>query len=59
MRHHLTELESTPNAIARETGARLLETTPSVGGVKEATDCFKLFDYNLNLLITSVGGMSR
>ena len=24
---------------------------PSVGGVKEATDYFKLFDYDINLLV--------
>lgn len=47
------------NAVARETGARVLVPTPSVGGVKEATDYFKLFDYNLNLLNTSVREMSR
>ena len=44
----------TPNAIARETGARVLVIPPSVGGVKEATDYLKLFDYNLNLLITAI-----
>src|SRR6185436_13724820 len=32
----------TPNAIARETGARVVVMAPSVGGVKEATDYFKL-----------------
>ena len=48
-----------PNAVARETGARVLVMTPSVGGVEEATDYFKLFDYNLNLLITSVTEINR
>jgi ABC-type Zn uptake system ZnuABC Zn-binding protein ZnuA len=43
----------TPNAIARETGARVLVMIPSVGGVTEATDYLKLFDYNLNLLASS------
>jgi ABC-type Zn uptake system ZnuABC Zn-binding protein ZnuA len=43
----------TPSAIARETGARVLVMPPSVGGVKEATDYFTLFDYNLNLLVTT------
>jgi ABC-type Zn uptake system ZnuABC Zn-binding protein ZnuA len=42
----------TPNAIARETGAEVLVMPPSVGGVKEITDYFKLFDYDLNLLVT-------
>jgi hypothetical protein len=33
--------------------------TPSVGGVKEATDYFAMFDYNLKLLITSVKQANR
>ncbi len=44
----------TPNAIGRDTGAEVLVMPPSVGGVKEVTDYFKLFDYNLNLLITAI-----
>jgi zinc/manganese transport system substrate-binding protein len=44
----------TPNAIGRETGAEVLVMPPSVGGVKEATDYFKLFDYDLNLLVTAI-----
>jgi zinc/manganese transport system substrate-binding protein len=44
----------TPNAISREAGARVLVMTPSVGGVKEATDYLKLFDYDLNLLIDAI-----
>jgi ABC-type Zn uptake system ZnuABC Zn-binding protein ZnuA len=44
----------TPNAIARETGARVVVMPPSVGGVKEATDYIKLFDDNINLLITAI-----
>ncbi len=44
----------TPDAIARETGAQVLVMTPSVGGVKEADDYFKLFDYDINLLITAI-----
>jgi zinc/manganese transport system substrate-binding protein len=40
----------TPNAIARETGARVLVLAPSVGGEKEITDYFKLFDYDINLI---------
>jgi len=44
----------TPNAIGRETGARVLVMPPSVGGVKEATDYFKLFDYDINLLIDAI-----
>src|SRR5437879_2680666 len=34
----------TPNAIARETGARVVVLMPSVGGEKEITDYLQLFD---------------
>jgi zinc/manganese transport system substrate-binding protein len=44
----------TPNAIGRETGAQVLVMPPSVGGVKEITDYFKLFDYDVNLLVTAI-----
>src|SRR5438067_11843826 len=44
----------TPNSIGRETGAEVLVMPPSVGGVKEVTDYFKLFDYDLNLLINAI-----
>ena len=44
----------TPNAIARETGARVLVMPPSVGGVKEATDYVRLFDQDISLLITAL-----
>ncbi len=44
----------TPNAIARETGAQVLTMPPSVGGVKEVTDYFKLFDYDINLLVDAI-----
>lgn len=44
----------TPNAIGRETGAQVLVMPPSVGGVKEVTDYFKLFDYDINLLIDAI-----
>jgi zinc/manganese transport system substrate-binding protein len=44
----------TPNAIARETGAQVLVLAPSVGGVKEASDYFKVFDYNLGLLVNAI-----
>jgi ABC-type Zn uptake system ZnuABC Zn-binding protein ZnuA len=37
----------TPNAVARETGGQVLVLTPSVGGEKEITDYFKLFDYDI------------
>ena len=41
----------TPQSIARETGAQAVIMPPSVGGEKEITDYFKLFDYELGLLI--------
>jgi zinc/manganese transport system substrate-binding protein len=44
----------TPNAIGRETGASVLVLPPSVGGVKEITDYFKLFDYDVNLLANAL-----
>ena len=44
----------TPNAIARETGAQVIVLAPSVGGVKEVTDYFKLFDYNVNLVVNAI-----
>jgi len=44
----------TPNAIARETGASVVVLAPSVGGTKEATDYFKLFDYDVNTLLAAI-----
>ena len=40
----------TPQSIARETGGQVLVMLPSVGGEKEVTDYFKLFDYDIGLL---------
>src|SRR5580765_4852438 len=44
----------TPMAIGRDTGAQVLVMPPSVGGVKEVADYFKLFDYDINLLIDAI-----
>ena len=44
----------TPNAIGRETGAQVIVLAPSVGGVKEVTDYFKLFDYDVNLVVNAI-----
>ncbi len=41
----------TPNAVARETGGQVVVLLPSVGGEKEVTDYFKLFDYDIALLM--------
>lgn len=40
----------TPNNIASSTGGKVLVMLPSVGGEKEVTDYFKLFDYDIALL---------
>jgi len=44
----------TPNSIGRATGAEVLVMPPSVGGEKEVSDYFKLFDYDLNLLVAAI-----
>jgi zinc/manganese transport system substrate-binding protein len=44
----------TPNAIGRDTGAKVLVMPPSVGGVKEVNDYFQLFDYDINLLVNTI-----
>jgi hypothetical protein len=31
---------------------------PSVGGVKEATDYIKLFEYDINLLVTTIKSLN-
>ena len=41
----------TPNSIASMTGGRVVVMLPSVGGKLEVTDYFKLFDYDIALLI--------
>ena len=44
----------TPNSIGRATAAEVLVLPPSVGGVKEITDYFTLFDYDVNLLVAAL-----
>jgi ABC-type Zn uptake system ZnuABC Zn-binding protein ZnuA len=44
----------TPNSIAMQTGGQVLVMPPSVGGTKEVTDYFKLFDNNINLLVNAI-----
>lgn len=41
----------TPQSIARETGGQVVVLMPSVGGDKPITDYFKLFDYDIGLLV--------
>jgi len=40
----------TPQAVGRDTGAVVIVYLPSVGGEKEVTDYFRLFDYDIGLL---------
>lgn len=40
----------TPNSIAAATGAKVLVYLPSVGGEKQVTNYFQLFDYDIDLL---------
>jgi len=49
----------TPNAIARDTGAKVLVLSPSVGGVKEASSYIALFDYDIGLLTTALSAGGR
>ena len=41
----------TPQSIARDTGGQVVQYLPSVGGEKEVTNYFQLFDYDIALLI--------
>jgi ABC-type Zn uptake system ZnuABC Zn-binding protein ZnuA len=43
----------TPNSIAQNTGGEVVQIMPSVGGVKEITNYFQLFDYDINLLVNT------
>ena len=47
----------TPNSIARATGSEVLVLMPSVGGVKEITNYFQLFDYDINKLLDAFSRM--
>ncbi|HET7440746.1 MAG TPA: metal ABC transporter substrate-binding protein [Terriglobales bacterium] len=40
----------TPNSIASQTGGKVLVYLPSVGGEKQVTNYFQLFDYDIDLL---------
>jgi zinc/manganese transport system substrate-binding protein len=44
----------TPQSIGRETGAKVLVMSPSVGGEKEITDYIALFDYDFKLLAAAI-----
>ena len=40
----------TPNAIGRDTAGKVVQYLPSVGGEKQVTDYFQLFEYDIDLL---------
>jgi zinc/manganese transport system substrate-binding protein len=44
----------TPKSIARETGAQVIVHLPSVGGEKQVSTYFDLFDYDIGLLIKAL-----
>lgn len=44
----------TPTAIGRETGAQVVVLAPSVGAEKEIADYIKLFDYDVNLVVSAL-----
>ena len=44
----------TPKAIGRDTGAKVLMMPPSVGGVPEASNYIALFDYDINLFVSTM-----
>ena len=44
----------TPKKIASDIGGEVLVMPPSVGGVKDVPDYFKLFDYDINLLVEAI-----
>jgi zinc/manganese transport system substrate-binding protein len=46
----------TPNSVARETGAKVIVLSPSVGSEKEITDYIHLFEYNVNLIVGALKG---
>jgi zinc/manganese transport system substrate-binding protein len=48
----------TAQSIASQVGGQVLVLAPSVGGVKEAGDYLQLFDYDINLLTTSLKQLS-
>jgi zinc/manganese transport system substrate-binding protein len=43
----------TPNSIASNVGGEVVVLMPSVGGNKEITNYFQLFDYDINLLVNT------
>ncbi len=48
----------TPNSIASAVGGKVVVLSPSVGGEKNITDYFQLFDYDINLLVNAFRSVS-
>jgi zinc/manganese transport system substrate-binding protein len=48
----------TPQSITNQIGGTVLVLAPSVGGEKEVTDYIKLFDYDVNLIVTALKQLS-
>ena len=46
----------TPKYMAEKTGAAVVVTYPSVGGLPEIKDYFDLFDYDIGALVKALGG---
>lgn len=46
----------TPNSIGTATGTKVIVLLPSVGGEKQVTDYFKLFEYDIDLLTKALSG---
>ena len=44
----------TPQAIANQVSGKVLVLAPSVGGTKEASDYIQLFEYDVNLLASTL-----
>ena len=44
----------TPNSIAAKVDGQVLVLMPSVGGTKEVTNYFQLFDYDINMLVNAL-----
>jgi len=44
----------TPQSITNQVGGKVLVLAPSVGGQKEAGDYIQLFEYNVNLIVSSL-----
>ena len=49
----------TPQSVARETGAKVLVLSPSVGSEKTITDYIGLFEYDVNLLVATLKIMAK